>query len=868
MGKIGIKKHISTFTALIVITLLLAAGLLVGALAPATADAHQAQEEKLLQFSSGGHVLGFGLNEVYLAGLDHSLKVEFVGGNGNAISPFAESSGMAESGIPELGKVIYSAIWENIDVTFSATSGGIAESTYIINPGGDPDDISLRYNVPFEIMEEGGLRLNFETGYMTESAPIAWQQIEGRQSAVAVQFERQAENQVGFSLGSHNPAHPVYIDPVYQWHTFFGGTGSDNGKAIAVDSSGNVYVTGESASSWNGPGGATPLNSHIDDRSSAGGQAIVIVKLNSAGAYQWHTFYGGERTNIGYSIAVDSWNFVYVTGGSYETWNGPSGELPLNAHDGPNLGGGDMDLVVVKLNSAGAYQWHTFYGGADHDRGEGIAVDSSGNVYVAGRSDASWSGPGGVFGDPLNFHAGGNYMSDIVVIKLNSEGTYQWHTFYGSTSIDEATSIAVDSLDNVYVTGFSNQSWKGPSSALGPESVEPLNPHAGGRDIVVIKLNSAGAYQWHTFHGGADNDTGYAIAVDPSGNVYVTGNSRSWSGPVGEEPRNPHSGDGDLVVVKLNSGGTYQWHTFYGSARDDIGAGIFVDTSGNVFVTGSSHSWNGPGGEAPRIPHIGDGFRALVVVKLNSTGAYQGHTYYGETGGSGNDIVVDSSGSAYVAGKVASTWGSPLNAYAGSSDIVIIKNFTDSNATQQPGLDASQWLSSFYVAYWGRAGDPGGLDYWLGEVSRGATDVPGVAENFALSAEAKAMYPYFNAPKTATDGERTTFVQAVYQNLLNRPVPADDEGVVYWVGELRNGNTTPGAVIGNMIHAAIQANSTDWLTIWNKVQAAEYFTQRFEAQNRVWQGSDLSLARQALEGVTDDPATVDAGKAKVDGILP
>lgn len=190
------------------------------------------------------------------------------------------------------------------------------------------------------------------------------------------------------------------------------------------------------------------------------------------------------------------------------------------------------------------------------------------------------------------------------------------------------------------------------------------------------------------------------------------------------------------------------------------------------------------------------------------------------------------------------------------------------NYVDDTGFTEQSWITSFYIAYWGRAGDPGGLSYWLGEVNRGATTVPGVAENFALSAEAKAMYPYFNSPETATDKERTVFVQAVYQNLLNRNVPANDEGVVYWVGELRDGRTTPGAVIGNMIHSAIQLDGQDWLTIWNKVQVAEYFAQRFAAQNRVWRESDLDLARQALDGVTDDPDTVDAGKGRVDQLLP
>ncbi|GAB6060710.1 DUF4214 domain-containing protein [Desulfonatronum parangueonense] len=180
------------------------------------------------------------------------------------------------------------------------------------------------------------------------------------------------------------------------------------------------------------------------------------------------------------------------------------------------------------------------------------------------------------------------------------------------------------------------------------------------------------------------------------------------------------------------------------------------------------------------------------------------------------------------------------------------------------GLTDAQWISSFYAAYWGRAGDPDGLSYWLGRVSQGIIDVPGVAENFALSDEAKAMYPYFNSPETATDAERTAFVRAVYRNLLNRDVPGDDAGLVYWVQELRSDNTTPGAVIGHIIHAAIQLDGEDWAVVWNKIQAAEYFTQRFEASGRMWQESDLNLAGHALDYIQGDPATLVSAKVRID----
>ncbi len=178
------------------------------------------------------------------------------------------------------------------------------------------------------------------------------------------------------------------------------------------------------------------------------------------------------------------------------------------------------------------------------------------------------------------------------------------------------------------------------------------------------------------------------------------------------------------------------------------------------------------------------------------------------------------------------------------------------------------WIIAFYVAYWNRAADPGGLAYWMDLVSRSALDVPAVAENFALSAEAKAMYSYFASPHTASDAERLDFVLSVYKNLLNRQVPAADQGVQYWVNELRMGRTTPGAVIGNMIYAAIQADAADWRTIWNKLQTADYFARRFQAFGRSWQAADLELAWQALDHITSDPASTISAIERVDHLLP
>jgi hypothetical protein len=164
----------------------------------------------------------------------------------------------------------------------------------------------------------------------------------------------------------------------------------------------NIYIAGSSGATWNGPGDVAPLNAYTEDFD------IAIIKLNSAGAYQWHTFYGSTADDYGYGISLDPAANIHVVGSSYATWNGPGEVAPLN----PYTGG--VDIAILKLNSAGTYQWHTFYGSSSEDQGRGIALDPASNIYVSAYSFATWNGPEGAV--PLNPYTGG---SDIAVIKMS-----------------------------------------------------------------------------------------------------------------------------------------------------------------------------------------------------------------------------------------------------------------------------------------------------------------------------------------------------------------------------------------------------------------------------------------------------------------
>jgi len=340
----------------------------------------QKETDEILQFVAGGHILGFRKHDVFIASGDHALRIEFL--NARPISPANERTSPDTENNRQLakplGRVIYSDLWDGVTLVYERHSTGVVKSTYTVQPAGTDasnpvDRIRLCYNVPVGVDNGGNLVFSFETGQMKESRPVAWQEIEGKHIPVEVSFCSLSEWEVGFKVGSYDPQFPLVIDPVISWNTFMGSAdNNDVGYAIAVDKSGNVYVAGDSYLTW-----GTPVNAH------AGSADAFAAKLNSSGILQWNTFMGSASADYGHAIAVDTSGNVYVAGDSYLTWG-----TPVNAH-----AGGSTDAFAAKLNSSGVLQWNTFMGSADWDVGYAIAVDTSGNVYVAGCSYATWGTP-------------------------------------------------------------------------------------------------------------------------------------------------------------------------------------------------------------------------------------------------------------------------------------------------------------------------------------------------------------------------------------------------------------------------------------------------------------------------------------------
>jgi hypothetical protein len=293
------------------------------------------------------------------------------------------------------------------------------------------------------------------------------------------------------------------------WNTFLGGSGSDEGSAIAVDGSGNIYVAGYSYATWGSPVRAYCAGCPDSDAFAA--------KLDSSGSLTWNTFLGGGQSDQGSAIAVDGDGNVYIAGSSYAAWGSP-----VRAYNA------SYDAFAARLDSSGVLTWNTFMGGNNYDYGEGIALDGSGNVYVAGYGRTTW-------GSPVQAYTS-DY--DAFAVKLNSSsGVLTWNTFMGGGSGGDASNgIAADGSGNIYVAGSSSAAWG-----------SPVRAYSASYDAFAAKLDSSGALTWNTFLGGSIYDYGEGIALDGSSNIYVTGRSNSpWGSPVRE-----YSGNYDAFAAKI-----------------------------------------------------------------------------------------------------------------------------------------------------------------------------------------------------------------------------------------------------------------------------------------------------------------------------
>jgi len=506
--------------------------------------------------------------------------------------------------IPNYARVRYSQVYPGIDMVYYGDARRL-EYDFIIAPGSDPETIEIAFGQDFEIDRMGDLVLHTKQGDVRQSKPTAYQEVNGIKEEVPVSYIVKNRQSIGFQPGAYDPALPLIIDPVLVYSTYLGGSGFDQGYAIAVDSLGNSYVTGQTAAI------DFPTTPGAFQTEYGGGDAF-IAKLNPSGSALVYSTYLASASGNG--IAVDSAGNAYVTGDA-----GPLNfPTTAGAFQTAPMGG---DAFITKLNPTGsALVYSARFGGNFDDFSRGIALDGNGNAYITGwtvcRATICTFPTVNAFQPKF---AGGN--NDAFVTKIDSSGSsLVYSTYLGGGKIINGTddwgeAIAVDNTGSAYVTGYTY-------SPDFPVTFGAFDTARAGLDAFVTKFTPDGtALVYSTFLGGAGREQGQGIAVDVNGNAYVAGITESFDFPVTVGAFQT-KGSYDAFVTKLNAKGSALVYSTYlgGSAGVDRGWAIALDVAGNACITGDTASSNFPIVNAVQFAY-GGGSSDAFVTKLNAAGS-------------------------------------------------------------------------------------------------------------------------------------------------------------------------------------------------------------------------------------------------------
>jgi hypothetical protein len=566
--------------------------------------------------------------------------------------------------VPTYAKVKYEGIYSGIDLVYYGNQRQL-EYDFIVAPGADPRRIAFDVSGAQRIRgdEHGDLVLKMKMGEdeIRWHKPVVYQEKDGARQLVAAHYAITDTNRVGFEVAQYDTRRPLYIDPLI-YSTYLGGSGTDLGYGIAVDSAGNAYVTGVTQST------DFPTQSPLQSV-NGGGRDVFVSKINAAGsALVYSTYLGGSGDDYGFGIAVDSAGNAYVTG-----YAGPNFPLmnPLQTTGG---------YFLSKINPAGsALVYSTYLNGG----GSGVAVDGAGNAYVTG---------------------GG-----FIAAKVNASGSNFIYTFPVDSS-GLGAGIAVDGSGNAYVTGTASAGFPTTPGAF-------QTTFSGEMDAFAAKIDPAGsAFVYSTYLGTTRKQGGHGIAVDSSGYAYVTGETNSGSFPTRNNLQAKCGNNFDGFVTKIDhTGSLLVYSTYLGGCRLNSGNGIAVDGKGNAYITGQATAGNFP--QANPLKKGCDTIQGdAFLTKINPAGT--AFVYSTCLGGSSYDnglgVAVDSAGNAYVTGYSSSSDFPTLDplqpAIGGGLDVFLSKIYplagTTTTLSSSPNPSISGQAVTFTAVVSSGAGTP------------------------------------------------------------------------------------------------------------------------------------------------------------------
>ena len=601
------------------------------------------------------------------------------------------------TGIPQYSKVEYKAIYPGVNLVYYGSQGHL-EYDFDVSPGANPAKINLSIDglagaarkwresarSGLRVDSEGNLVIATPAGMMRFAKPVAYQV--SRQGAgvlrknfvkasyVVKKMDRQGQVRVGFRVGSYDKGLPLVIDPTLTYSTYIGGSLLDRAQSVALDSSGNAYVTGNTLST-DFPTTPGVYESLCNSGGTCQGNAFVMELTPSTSTLVYSSYLGGSGDDTGFGIAVDATGNAFVTGEATSTNFPTTTGAFQTACGGPPTG--CEDAFVSQLGPGGTtLAYSTYFGGNGNDEANTIALDSKDDVYIGGLT-VSTNLPTTSLAFQTKCGTDGNCNSGnsdgfFTILNFTKPGTgaLVYSTYLGGSGADFVEALAFDSQGNVYLTGETqSKDFPTTTGAYQTQCILDTNQTCEG-DAFVTKINpttiGSKALVYSTRLGGTGTEAGNGIVVDSLFDAYITGFTTSATDFPVQNPYQATFGGlpQDAFVTKFKPDGSgLIFSTYLGGNNYDLATGIALGPNDTVYVTGSSNSTNFPTTPDALYTSLGRGTpgtcgtppvacRDVTVTSFDSSGTgLLFSTYLG--GGNedeGNGILVDSSGNAYVTG--------------------------------------------------------------------------------------------------------------------------------------------------------------------------------------------------------------------------
>jgi len=628
-----------------------------------------------------------------------------------------------QSGVTTFAKVRVENIYAGINVVYYG-NGRQLEYDFDLAPGTNPQTIALRFDgaEKISVNSQGELVVSLNGGEVIQHQPVVYQEVGGTRHEISGGYKLLDAHTATFALGSYDHSRALVIDPILSYSTFFGGNNTDIAHAIAVDTTGCIYIAGETLStSFTNLATGTFKSYQTNFQGGTVTGDAFVAKLKSDGStLVYFTYLGGSADDAAYGLAVDNAGNAYITGATEST------DFPTNR---PLPGFGQIagkeqsqgfylpDAFVAELNTNGsALVFSTYLGGNAQDIGKAIALDTAGNAYVAGYT-SSTNFPFTVGALQTNLLCTNtlfiNANAFVTEISNTVAGpSLAYSTFLGGTNYDQANSIFVDASGFIYVAGFT-ASTNFPTFHALPQ-FQHLNgaiTNTSADDAFVCKFNPNFAGRvYSTFLGGTNSDAATGIAADGGGNAYVVGWTVSTNFPGAQTNdlngvrfvKNYLTNNVGLFsavttntfLTEISADGSTILHTaVFGGIRMDVGNGVGLDAAGNIFVAGSTLSTNFPVTTnnligSLRATNSGNLYGnnaasdAFVIAFKADWSALLYSTYLGgNASDSGNAIAVNSAGNVYVTGRTFSTNYPSFNAFQPALNTTLHNNTSDAFLT-------------------------------------------------------------------------------------------------------------------------------------------------------------------------------------------